>query len=105
MSTFSVKSKPVFVNRPSILPRKLHDCILLEICVFNNYTSADELFVKVLQELKIFPLVDNNLRQKIVLLVPTISYNNPRLLQWYLMLLILIYEVMNLISLHLHFDI
>lgn len=41
VSTFPVKSKPVFINRPSSLPRKLHDCILLEICVFNNYTSAD----------------------------------------------------------------
>ena len=48
-STFFIKGKPVFTNSPKSLPISPLNCPILRNWVFDNFTSADEPFAKVLQ--------------------------------------------------------
>ena len=40
--TFFISGNPVFSNGPSNLPRNPHDCIILDISVFDNLMSVDK---------------------------------------------------------------
>ena len=47
LSTFPIKESPVFSNGPKSLPKNTPDCsIILHNWVFDNFTSAEESFVK-----------------------------------------------------------
>ena len=44
LSTFFMKSNPVFSNGPKSFPKSPHDCPVLCNWVFDNFILADELF-------------------------------------------------------------
>ena len=41
-SRFFINGKTSFINAPRILPRNPLDCITLNSCVFDNFTSTDD---------------------------------------------------------------
>ena len=66
MKEFLINVKPVFCNKPRILPRNLPDCIVLEIWVFDNILLANKLFGKCLERFAAYLLVNNNLCGKLI---------------------------------------
>ena len=67
VSTFFINRKQIFINGLRNLPRNPPDCFILEICVFNNFSLADELFAKALQRFDTSLSVIINLLRKLVL--------------------------------------
>ena len=49
MNAFFIYGKPSFINVPRSLQKDPPDCMILEICVFDHFILADELFVRPLQ--------------------------------------------------------
>ena len=66
LSTFLIKTKPVFINSPRSLPKNPPDYRILYNWVLDNSVLADELFAKDLRSLKIGVLINNNLCRKLV---------------------------------------
>ena len=52
LSTFFIKSKPVFSVGPRIMPKYTPDCLILCNWVLNDFILADELFAKALRNLE-----------------------------------------------------
>ena len=48
LSTFSIKSKPVFSNGPQSMPKNPPDCPILCSSVFENFILSNEPFAKAL---------------------------------------------------------
>ena len=67
VSTLFINGKQIFINGLRNLPRNPPDCFILEICVFNNFSLADELFEKALQRFDTSLSVIINLLRKLVL--------------------------------------
>ena len=63
LSTFPIKGNPQFNNGPKILPKK--SCAILFNWIFDNFTSAEELFAKAIPKFGTCVLVNNNLREKV----------------------------------------
>ena len=61
VSTFPIKSKPVFTNGPKSLRKSLLDCPFSCSWVFDSFILAEELFAKALRNLKACELVNNKL--------------------------------------------
>ena len=61
LTTFFISGNPVFNNGPRRLPKYPHDCIILDIWVFDNLISVDDLSTKALQRFETCLLVNNNL--------------------------------------------
>ena len=59
--TLFIGGNPVFSNGPRSLPRNLPDCITLDIRVFDNLISFDDLLAKPLRRFAARRLVNNNL--------------------------------------------
>ena len=66
LSTFPVKSKPIFSNGAKSLPKIPPDGPILHSWVFESFTSADELLLKALQIFESCVSVNNNLCEKLV---------------------------------------
>ena len=66
MSTFFIKSKPVFSNGPRSLPKNIPDCTILDSGVFDNFILVDKLFVKALGSLMACVSVSSSLYGKLV---------------------------------------
>ena len=64
--TFFINGNPVFNNRPRSLPRNPPDCIILDIWVFDNLISADELFAKDLRRFATCLLVNSSSCRKLI---------------------------------------
>ena len=65
LNTFFIKSNPIFINGPKILPQNPSDCPILCNLVFHIFILADELFAKALRSLRTCVLVNNNLSGKL----------------------------------------
>ena len=66
LSTFRIKSNPVFSNGPRSLTLNPPKCTILDSWVFENFILADEPFAKVLPILETCVLVNNDLRGKLI---------------------------------------
>ena len=51
--TFDIKGNPVFSNGPINLLKNPPDCIILDKWVFDNLISANELFARLFEDLKL----------------------------------------------------
>ena len=78
MSTFFIKAKTTFGNGRHFLPRNLLNFIIVNIWVFDNFMSCDELFPEALQRLATYLLVNNELCGKLFLLASILSDDNIR---------------------------
>ena len=58
---FFINGNPVFSNGPRSLPRNPPDCIILDILVFDNLISVDDLSAKTLRRFATWLLINNNL--------------------------------------------
>ena len=67
LTAIFIKGKSAFSNGPRSLPRNAHKCIILHSWVVGNFTLADNLFAKLLQSLKTWLSVNNNLSAKLFL--------------------------------------
>ena len=65
LSTFPIKSNPVFSNGPKSLPKNPPDCTILCNSIFDNFILADEPFAKALRNFETCVLVNNNLCGKL----------------------------------------
>ena len=65
--TFFISGNPVFSNGPRSLPRNPPDCIILDIWVFDNLISVDDLSAKALRRFATCLLVNNNSCGKLIL--------------------------------------
>ena len=63
---FYISGNPVFSNRPRSLPRNPSNSIILDIWVFNNLISVDDLLAKPLRRFETCLLVNNSLWGKLV---------------------------------------
>ena len=61
LSTFPIKSNPVFSNDPKGLPKNPTDFPILCNWVFDNYVLAKKSFAKALRSFETCVLVNNNL--------------------------------------------
>ena len=59
LSTFPIKSNPVFSNGSKSLPKNSSYCLILGNWVFDNFILADETFAKALQGFETCVLVNN----------------------------------------------
>ena len=73
---FLINGNPVFSNGPRILPRNRTDCVILDIWVFDNLISVDDLSAKALRRFATCLLVNNNLWGKLVSSSPIIFDDN-----------------------------
>ena len=64
--TFLINGNPVFSNGPTSLPSNYPDCIILDISVFGNLISVDDLSAKALWRFATCLLVNNDLWEKLV---------------------------------------
>ena len=99
VSTILINGKPILINVPRMLPRNQPHCIVLEICVFNNFILAYELAIT----LQIFALrlpVSNKLCGKLVssLYLSIIFDDNLKVTSTRLFVIDFICEVVNLIT-------
>ena len=67
LSTFPVKTNPVFSNVPKSLSKNHPDCHILCNWNFDNYILAEELFGKALRSFKTCVLANDNLCRKLFL--------------------------------------
>ena len=65
--TFFISGNPVFSNGPRSLLRNAPNCIILDIWVFHNLISVDDLSVKTLPRFETCLLVNNNSCGKLIL--------------------------------------
>ena len=81
----SIKGNPVFNNGSESLPKNPPNCTILCKWVFDNFILGEELFAKTLQSLKTWVLVNNNLCDKLYLLLesPTNLMKDLKLLQFH----------------------
>ena len=63
-NTFLANVKPVFDNSPRNLRKKSSDWMVLDICLFGNFTWIAEIFVKILQIFETFLSICNILVAK-----------------------------------------
>ena len=64
--TFFINGTPVASNRTRSLQRNPADCIILDICVFDDLISVDDLSANALRRFETCLLVNNNLWGKLV---------------------------------------
>ena len=74
--TFFISGYPVFSNGPRSQPRNPPDYIILDIWVFDNLISFDDLSAKALRKFTTWLLVNNNLWGKLVSSPPIIFDHN-----------------------------
>ena len=74
--TFNINGNPVFINRPSNLPRNPPDCTILDNWVIDNLISAEQWFAKALRRFETCLLVNHNLWEKSVSSSPIILDDN-----------------------------
>ena len=67
LSSFPIKSNPVFSDGTKILPKNPPDCPILCSWIFDDFILSEELFAKALGSLKTCVLVNNNLCGKWIL--------------------------------------
>ena len=61
LTTFFISGNTVFNNGSRGLPKNSHDCIILDIWVFGNVITVDDLSTKAWQRLETCLLINNNL--------------------------------------------
>ena len=102
-----INGKTGFTNGPICIKdlQEIHQIVFFQIFVFDNLISSQELFPKTLRRLTTCASVSNTLYGKLVssFELPFMFDHNLRLTSVAFFQLILIYQVENLIVLHLHY--